>query len=180
MPNLSYILFVIDFILIQPYRLFENVYLAFWFGTLCLALLCIIIGKLTQKLLYRLNRAYYQKENDELQHLHDLSIKAANTGDKELFKSVNKMAHDSFGKNFFIGATLFTASLWPLPFALGWLKLHFDGISIVIVPYFNKEFGYAFVMITLYVSLRLLISRISTIIAKKNAKKNDQSSPTKR
>lgn len=151
---------LIDQIFMYPYQILDNTLLAFWFGTSCLALFCVILGKITSTILYRLNQSYHEKENNELSRLHELSIKAANTGDKELFKDVNRLAQESFGKNFFLGATLFTASIWPLPFALSWMSKHFAGITIHTIPWFDKELGYIFVMFSSYIIIRIIFSKI--------------------
>lgn len=142
-----------DRVLIRPYQLFDDPAYAFWFGTLCLALLCVVVGRLTGALLYRLNKPYYEKENAELERVHDLSIRAANMGDKETFKAVNRLANESFGKNFFAGAALFSATLWPLPFALHWLSGRFEGIPVHVLPN-GMEFGYVFVMFACYIVVR--------------------------
>ena len=154
---------VINAILIQPYRVFDNPLPAFWFGTACLALLCVIIGNLTGAILYKLNKKHYEAQNNELDRLHTLSIRAANTGNKETFKAVNSLAHESFGKNFFTGVALFSATLWPLPFALGWMSERFADITVHTVPWINKDLGYTFVMLSCYIGIRLLYSRLRSI-----------------
>ncbi len=150
----------IDPILIYPYKLLGNQALSFWFGCLVLAFICIILGRLTVKALYALNKGFYQKQNAELEHYQHLSIKAANTGNQETYKAVNRMANESFGKTFFTGAALFTASLWPLPFIMHWLSARFEGVVIHTIPFLEKEVGYAFVMLACYVPLRLILSKL--------------------
>ena len=143
-----------DRVLMQPYHVFGEAVYGFWFGTFCLAVLCVLVGRLTGALLYRLNKPYYEKENAELERVHELSIRAANAGDKEAFKAINRLANDSFGKNFFAGAALFSATLWPLPFALHWLSGRFEGVPVHVFPN-GTELGYVFVMFACYIGVRL-------------------------
>ncbi len=151
---------LIDGFLIYPFRLLSNNLASFWLGCVFISLLCIVIGRLTGKLLFFLNKAYYQKQNAELEHYQTLSIKAANTGNKDTYKAVNHMANDSFGKSFFTGAALFSATLWPLPFAMFWLSTRFEGVGIFTLIGTEREMNYAFVMLACYIVLRLGISRI--------------------
>lgn len=167
----------LDPIFIAPYRWFSEPAIAFWIGSLALSLWCIFAGEISSIFIYRVNRAYYAKLNEKMVHMHNLSIEAIKLKDKENFKAANKWANEYFGKVFFAQAAFFAVSLWPVPFALGWMQSRFTGIDIVSVPMLSLDFnklslteiptnffssttlslGYAFVLLTCYIAMRYLL-----------------------
>lgn len=92
---------------------------------------------------------------------HNLTVEALHAGDTEAYRAVNTVAHEHFGKSFFAGAALGISALWPVPFALAWLALRFEGVPIVTVPFMERALGYPFVFLSLYIIARVLFSRIS-------------------
>lgn len=167
----------LDPIFIAPYRWISDPAIAFWVGSLALSLWCIFAGEISSIFIYRVNRAYYSKLNEKMVHMHNLSIEAIKLKDKENFKATNKWANEYFGKVFFAQAAFFAVSLWPVPFALGWMQSRFTGIDIVSVPMLSLDFkqlslteiptdffssttlslGYAFVLLTCYITMRYLL-----------------------
>lgn len=148
-----------DAFLIWFYRLPGEPVSGFYFGTLVLALLCLVLGEATSALVYRVNRGHYENQNSEMVRMHNLSVKAALAKDKESFKASNLWANEYFGKAFFAGAALFAVSIWPLPFALGWLGARFADVGIP-VPLTGLAAGHASVFIGMYVVLRVGLSRV--------------------
>ncbi|GAU09406.1 hypothetical protein [Desulfoplanes formicivorans] len=155
------ILSFLDPVLIAPYRLLSPYPdLAFWFGTLVLALVCIVLGEASMALVYLVNRGYYARLNREMIRMHNISVDAIRQKNKSVYKSANSWANEYFGKVFFAQAALFAVSLWPLPFALGWMQQRFAGIAIATVPGIDWELEYPFALIGGYIVLRFLFSRI--------------------
>lgn len=151
----------LDPVLIAPYRLFSSSPdPAFWFGTLVLALECIVLGEACMALVYVFNRGYYARLNKEMIRMHNISVDAIKQKNKSVYKSANSWANEYFGKVFFAQAALFAVSLWPLPFALGWMQHRFAGITIATIPGLGWELEYPFALIGGYIVLRFLFSRI--------------------
>lgn len=155
---------IIDNILITPYRMDIPSVAAFWIGTSILAIWCIILGEICMSLGYLWNRKYYNGLNKEMIRMHNISIEAILRKDKKIFKSSNEWANEYFGKVFFAHAALFAISLWPVPFALGWLQKRFSGIDIHTIPVLNFGLEYPFVFISAYIILRYLFSKVRKYI----------------
>ncbi|WP_066858400.1 hypothetical protein [Halodesulfovibrio spirochaetisodalis] len=172
--DMQNIFFILDPVFIAPYRWLLNPVAAMWTGSAVLALWCLLAGEISSIFIYRVNRAYYAKLNEKMVRMHNLSIEAIKQKDKANFKATNRWANEYFGKVFFAQAAFFAVSLWPVPFALGWMQTRFTGIDIVSFPVpsldfgklsltnFSTEFissttlslGYAFVLLTSYIILR--------------------------
>ncbi len=93
---------------------------------------------------------------DEMQRYHKISMNALHAGNKEAYFAANKMAHEHFGKNFFARASVGIATIFPVPFALAWLSLRFEGITLYSIPFTNIQMGYVFVFLTSYILLRIM------------------------
>ncbi len=154
------ILILIDHFLMFPFRLPSSATLGLWIGCAFLALYCTIIGEGIRYLFMRMHKKYYSGFSDKAKHYHELSMKALHCGDKESYLAANKLAHDNFGKGFFARASVSMAILLPVPFALNWLSLRFEGIIVHTVPFIEKGVGYVFVFLILYIILRIVFSRL--------------------
>jgi hypothetical protein len=119
----------------------------------------VFLGDLSQALAHRFNLSHFQNQDKDMVHLHNLSITALRQGDKENYKAANKLANDTFGKAFFTRAALFTVSIWPLPFAMGWLAGRFQGVDIPL-PMLEKTVGYNAVFLPMYILTRIAYSLI--------------------
>ncbi len=95
----------------------------------------------------------------EVLRYHNLSVDAIHAGDKQAYLAINKMAHDEFGKSFFAQAGVGMASICPVPFALGWMALRFEGIPVYDIPGTSLHAGYVFVFLVCYIALRILLAR---------------------
>ncbi len=143
----------LDAALIAPFRLVPQPILGFCLGVAVLALLCLLLGELTLGLAFLWNRNHYRQQNREMVRMHNLSLRALAAQDKASYLASNKLANEGFGKVFFAQTALFSASLWPLPFALGWLATRFTGVPMPL-PVPGWELGYGIVFIVMYIVLR--------------------------
>jgi hypothetical protein len=155
---------LIDSLLIAPYRIGLPSIAAFWFGTAVMALWCTVAGELSMSLIYIWNREYYTDLNRKMTRMHNISVEAVRHKEKSTFKSANKWANEYFGKVFFSHAALFAVSLWPVPFAMGWLQSRFSGIDLYAIPHTEISLGYAFVFILSYIIVRYGFSKVRSYI----------------
>ncbi|WP_419779227.1 hypothetical protein [Maridesulfovibrio sp.] len=155
---------IIDSILIAPYRIGLPALAAFWFGTAVMSLWCTLGGEISMALIYVWNREYYTDLNRKMTRMHNISVEAVRHKEKATFKSANKWANEYFGKVFFSHAALFAVSLWPVPFAMGWMQSRFTGIDIHTVPFTKFSLGYSFVFILSYIIVRYSFSKIRSYI----------------
>jgi hypothetical protein len=147
---------VIDFfdaLCIAPYRLVGDPVIGFYLGTLVLALACLFCGKISQDMVWLWNRRHYEREEGEMIRMHNLSVTAIEAGDKAAYKAANREANEAFGKSFFAGAALFSVSVWPVPFALGWLDGRFSGVDVPLLP--GHTVRYNAVFLGFYILARL-------------------------
>lgn len=158
MDKLQNVLLVLDPWLIKPFRWPESPLAGYFLGIFILGLICVLLGDVAAILVSRLNRKVYGGYIKDMVHHHEMSIEAAKTGNKAHFKAVNRQAHESFGRYFFSQAAVFTASIWPLPFALAWLDMRFRD-ALVRLPFLDYDANYVFFFIPLYIVARLIYSR---------------------
>jgi len=154
----------LDAFLIAPFRWPAGAYAGIWLGSAFLASYCLLLGEVTAAVLYLLHHKFYETDAGEMRHFHKLSMDALHAGDKEAYLAANTLAHEHFGKTFFAGAALGLASLWPLPFALGWMGLRFEGIILYELPWQGYGAGYVFVLLTVYIFFRLCFGRIKKFL----------------
>lgn len=147
----------VDAALIFFYRLPGHSAAGFYLGTLVLCMAAVVVGEATYILAYMLNRRHYEAGQDEMVHMHNLSIRAIAAKDKASYKAANSLANESFGKSFFSQAALFCASLWPVPFLLGWMSLRFRDVG---VPFFGLSVSYVAVFLPTYILCRFGFSKI--------------------
>jgi len=164
MEYLSYAQQLIDAFLIFFFRIPDSAAVGFYVGCACLAAMIVFVGDISQALAHRFNLSHFQSQTRDMVHLHNLSIKALRQGDKENYTAANKLANDTFGKSFFTRAALFTVSIWPLPFAMGWLAERFQGVDIPL-PLLEKTVGYNAIFLPVYILTRIAYSRIKPKIS---------------
>ncbi len=149
----------IDPVLIYAYRLPADSLLGYWLGTLVLAFGALLLGMATMALSGLLNRKLHRSQSEKMVRMHNLSIQAISEKNKEGYLATNKMANEMYGRVFFNRAALFTASVWPVPFALAWMNIRFEDVALNI-PLINFPFGYVGVFLTCYILLRVGFSYI--------------------
>ena len=145
--------------LIWAFRLLPDAHWGFFVGSVYVALCAIIVGDVAMALAYRINRGPYMAQQREMKKHNDMSFQALAEKDKAAFKACNILANDAFGRNFFLGATLFCASIWPMALALGWMNYRFGRVEDLMAPLVGAvrpEFWF----IPLYIVVRILFSKI--------------------
>jgi hypothetical protein len=142
-----------DAVCIAPYRLLVHPVAGFYLGTFLLSLACLFLGKTSQDLVWLWNRGHYEREEAEMIRMHNLSVAAIESGDKTAYKAANHEANEAFGKSFFAGAALFSVSIWPVPFVLGWMSGRFAEVDIPVLP--GHYIRYNAVFLGLYILMRL-------------------------
>ena len=149
----------LDAFLIAPFRWTASPLWAIWLGSAPLAFYCVLLGEYSGAALFLLHHRRFGVTQEGMLHYHTLSMQALRTGDKGAYLAANTLAREEYGRYFFAQAAIGCASLWPLPFALGWMALRFEGIPIYSLPGTTRHAGYVFILLTLYIFLRLLFSR---------------------
>ena len=149
---------------IVPFRWLDNPVAAFYLGCAVLGAVCVVLGELSMSAAYLFNRKHFQEQTQEMVRMHNLSIEAIRSQDKENYKACNRWANEWFGKSFFARAALFAVSIWPVPFVLGWLDGRFGGIDIHSLPFISYKPGYPFAFIPLYIVIRILFSRLKPFL----------------
>lgn len=163
MPILIELYILLDVFLIHPYRLFGNPVAGFFAGTLMLCIWSVLLGELTLPLVLRLNRKHLQKLNNEKVKMHNLSVQALLAKDKPSYQACNRQANEAFGRYFFAMFGLSAASLWPAPFALGWLATRFQNVELdmlLTLPLIGNTAGYTTVFIPMYLLVRILAAKL--------------------
>jgi hypothetical protein len=157
----------IDGFLISLYRVSDIPILGYYFGTAMLSLICVVVGQMTYCWAYRRNHRFFNSDNREMVRMHNLSIKALGVKNKGAYKNCNKQANDAFGKYFFAQVAIGISSLWPVPFALGWMQSRFAEVDFalpVAVPGFGSSVGFLFTFFPIYILTYLLFGKIKNRI----------------
>ena len=154
----------LDAFLIAPFRWLPDAYAGMWLGSAFLSFYCLLLGEYTAAGLYLLHHAHYATDDIEMRRFHKISMDALRAGNKEAYLAANTLASEHFGKSFFAGAALGLSSLWPLPFALGWMSLRFEGLVLYTLPGLGCGAGYVFVLLTVYIVFRLCFGRLKNFL----------------
>lgn len=153
----------IDAFLIYFYRIVEQPLLGYFIGTGILSLLCVIIGEFTLSVAFRFNKKGIDQDSREMTRMQNLSLRALLARDKRSYKAFNREANEAFGKVFFKQIALAAASLWPIPFALGWMQTRFMNIEFLLpcrLPAVGETVGYSFTFIPMYILAHILFGKI--------------------
>lgn len=152
----------LDPLFILPYRILPTSAwpgAAFLVGTGILALVAVLLGRLTLRLARRLHRARLTSLSTDMRRYHELSEEALRQGSKDTFKAVNKQAHEAFGYQFSLNGALFAASLWPVPFMLAWMQMRFGAASLELpfaLPLLGDKPSFVFWFLLCYIPLRVV------------------------
>jgi hypothetical protein len=148
-----------DSMLISLYEISGNPVGDYLIGTFLLALLCVVVGRATMAMVFRVNRKHLEKLDNSLIKLNRLSGQALELGDEKSYKACNKEANDSFGHLFFGKFGLSAASFWPAFFALAWMQERFLDIEIPI-PGTGLGMGYFLTFLICYAVAWVSLGRI--------------------
>lgn len=129
---MSELLNVADTILISPYRWPADPVWGWWLGTFILAGWATLIGELTLAMVFHLNRRYVDEMNQEMEDRNRQAMNALKAGEKRIYKGLNALANEAFGKAFFLQVAMGASSLWPAFFAAGWLEMRFGQVPILL------------------------------------------------
>ena len=157
--EMPWIFLVLDPYLIWLYRITGNAWVDFFFGTLVLAFMAVIIGEFTISLLFLAMRKHIDRTNAEVDKYYQLSLEALKAGDQETYRAVNKLGNDAFGKSFFLQVGLSAGRLWPLFLPLAWMQHRFAEVEFPL-PFISISLGYIGVFIVLYIVAFLAFKRI--------------------
>ncbi len=169
----------IDPFLIYAYRIPADSLLGYWLGTLALAFGALALGMTTMALSGLLNRNLHRRQSAKMIKMHNLSIRAIQEQNKEGYLATNKLANEMYGRVFFNRAALFTASVWPVPFALAWMNERFADVSLNI-PLIDFPFGYVGVFLSCYILLRVAVSFLRIPVYTKLMESLDKTEETPR
>ncbi len=158
----------LDRLLIPLFRIVPNPVAGFFLGVFLLAIVTVVLGEFTISLAFRWNRRHIKTLNENLAREHQLSIDAAKTGDKKLWKVMNRRANDAFGKQFFAQFAMGVASLWPVFFALAFLQNRFAHIEFPL-PFEGLGFrggtvNYFTIFLLEYILARILFGKVKRFI----------------
>ncbi|VAX18733.1 Glutamate synthase [NADPH] large chain [hydrothermal vent metagenome] len=149
-----------DRYIIALYKLTGIPLLDYFLGSFLLCALAVVVGEIMIKTVFVFNSEHIHKSNKELVDMKNLSMQAAEAGEREAYKACNKLANDAFGKVFFQSIALSSAKLCPAFFALSWTQYRFFDIKFPISiadPLFQTSIGYAPVFIMFYILARIAI-----------------------
>ncbi len=154
---------VVDRWLIWWYRLTGLAELDFIIGTVFLAGLCLILGKLTAVFVLRFLQPRLAQYGAEAAKYQELATAALKAGDKEAYQAANKLANDAFGHTFFQQVALSAAYLWPIFFALAWLQYRFLELAVPI-PGTPWSLGFIGVFLLLYFGTLIVVKSVGRFV----------------
>lgn len=145
---------IADMILISPYRWPADPVWGWWLGTFILAGWATLIGELTLALVFHFNRRYVDEMNQEMEDRNRQAMNALKAGEKRIYKGLNKLANEAFGKAFFLQVAMGASSLWPAFLGAGWLEMRFGEVPILL-PGSLGEITYLFGFTVIYLFVRI-------------------------
>lgn len=145
------------------FRLPDIPILGYYLGCAVLSLVCVVVGQITIAIAFFWNQKFIDKDNHEMVRMHNLSVRALLAKDKQAYKSCNKVANDAFGRVFFSQIALSISSLWPIPFAAGWLQTRFQDVHFplpVSLPVIGGHVGFMFTFLPIFILVYILFGQI--------------------
>jgi len=119
-----------DALLIAPFRLLPNPEAGFVFGIAVLAVASAALGQASKALVAHAQRVRRTRVEGETKKRHDLSIQAAQAGNKDAYQAQNQLAQEAYGDSLALSAGRAAALLWPGMIALAWLSWRFDAVPM--------------------------------------------------
>lgn len=165
MEFLNTVYLFVDRFLIFFFRLTGITLLDYYIGCAVVALISVILGQLTLAVAFLWNQRFIDRDNQQVVHMHNLSMKALVSKDKSAFKKINKEANDAFGKLFFSQIALAASSLWPIALAAGWMQTRFLNVEFALpvsLPWIGDHVGYMFTFLPIYVLMYILFGKIKS------------------
>jgi hypothetical protein len=137
-----------DALLIAPFRLTASPEFGFILGVATLALASALLGRACKALVSLAQRSRRSHLDAETQRRQDLSVQAAQSGDKRAYMAQNHLAQEAYGDSLALAAGRAAALLWPGMAVLGWLAWRFEGAPM---PLLWESAGPASWFLPLYV-----------------------------
>jgi uncharacterized membrane protein (DUF106 family) len=146
----------------------------FLLGTFLLSALCVVIGNVSIKLAFKINRRFISKRDEEFLEFSRKAESAAKRGEKKIWKRLNQSANNLFGKKMFFQFILGAASLWPIFFALAFMEYRFGHLRFPLPYIENGSIGYLLIFLLEYLVARIIIKngsrKIKDLISGKQEK----------
>lgn len=150
----------LDPFLVQLFLATSEPLVNFFLGCFALAMICVVFGELALSLAIRFNREQIENLKREIREKEALSIQAYELGDMTSYHGLNRDANEAWGRHFFTMAAYSAGVLWPVPFALAWMQIHFAAVELPLAYplslIFGDTVGYPFCFIPIYVLCRIL------------------------
>ena len=145
------------------FRLPEIPILGYYLGCAVLSLVCVVVGQITIAIAFFWNKKFIDADNHEMVRMHNLSVRALLSKNKQAYKSCNKAANDAFGKVFFSQIALSVSALWPVAFAAGWMQTRFQDVTFklpVALPVIGDHVGFMFTFLPIYILVYILFGQV--------------------
>ncbi len=146
-----------DALLIAPFRLLPSPEAGFYFGVCVLALASATLGQACKALVAFANRVRSKSEDVEIKRRSELSVQAAQAGNKEAYLAQNHLAQEHYGNSMALAAGRGAALLWPGMVVLAWLAWRFDGVPL---PYLWDSAGTFTAFLPPYIAALWALSRL--------------------
>jgi hypothetical protein len=153
----------LDVAFIYFFRLPDIPILGYYLGCSVLSLACVVAGQITIAIAFFWNQKFIDRDNEEMVHMHNLSVRALLSKNKHAYTSCNKAANEAFGKVFFSQIALAISSLWPIPFAAGWMQTRFQDVAFPLpltLPVIGDHVGFMFTFLPIYILVYILFGQI--------------------
>ena len=147
---------IFDALLIAPFRLLPSPEAGLYFGVAVLALGSAALGQLSQALVAHANRVRRAREDGEAKRRSDLSIQAAQAGNKAAYLAQNNLAQEHYGNSLALAAGRGAALLWPGMMVLAWLAWRFEDVPM---PFLWNSAGPVTVFFPPYLAALWALSR---------------------
>jgi len=155
------------------YRLTGSAAANFLLGTFMVAVLSLLVGKITSFLASFLVRRHFEEVTGEAKKYHDLSMEALKAGNRPAYEAANEVANEAFSKSFFMQMALSATFFWPIFLVLGWMQYRFLDMEFPI-PGTSWSLGFIGAFIVIYVAAYLLFKQIPSIRSIKAMVVNDR------
>lgn len=149
---------ILDSVLIAPFRLLPQPEAAFLLGILVLALACAALGRAGYALVARAQRTRWNSQDAETKRRQELSIQAAQAGDKAAYLAQNHLAQEAYGNTMALSAGRAAALLWPACAVLTWLYWRFEDVPM---PLLWESAGPGYYFLPAYAAVLWLHARLT-------------------
>jgi hypothetical protein len=136
----------------------------YFIGSFLLAMGCVVVGEVTLSMAIRWNRRHIDGLKQEIRLRESQSIQAYEMGDRAGYQALNQAANEAWGRHFFTMTAYSAGVLWPVPFALAWMQMHFGQVRFLLAfPLslaFGTTVGFAFSFIPIYILCRIIFGHL--------------------